>query len=198
MKEAIIIFVRNPELGKVKTRLAATVGDEPALDIYKQLLLHTMQIANKIHADKFIFYHEQIASDDIWNKKGFHKKLQCGKNLGEKMKNAFSFVFSEEYNKVIIIGSDCLQLNEAIVAEAFDSLSHNDTVIGPAKDGGYYLLGMKEILPCLFENKAWSTETVYEHTLEDIKRHHLSISILPVLTDVDTEKDWAESKKSIA
>ena len=197
MKEAIIIFVRNPELGKVKTRVAATVGDETALDIYKQLLFHTMQVADKNGADKFVFYHEQIEPDDIWNKKGFHKKLQSGSNLGEKMKNAFSFVFSEGYNKVIIIGSDCLQLTTAILNEAFAGLEQKDTVIGPARDGGYYLLGMKKMLPFLFENKAWSTATVYGNTLQDMQSHHLSTSLLPLLTDVDTEADWVESKNSI-
>ncbi len=197
MKEAIIIFVRNPELGKVKTRVAVTVGNETALDIYKQLLLHTMQVVDKCDADKFVFYYEQIEPDDIWNKKGFHKKLQSGSNLGEKMKNAFVFVFSEGFKKVIIIGSDCLQLNTVIVNEAFAGLDQKDIVIGPARDGGYYLLGMKKMLPFLFENKAWSTATVYEDTLQDTKRHHLSTSLLTVLTDVDTEADWVESKNSI-
>ena len=198
MKEAIIIFVRNPELGKVKTRLATTVGDESALDIYKGLLLHSMQVADKISADKFVFYHKQIETNDIWNKKGFLKKLQSGSNLGEKMKNAFSAVFIEGYHKVIIIGSDCLQLNTTIVKEAFACLDQDDTVIGPAKDGGYYLLGMKKMLPFLFENKVWSTATVYENTLQDMQRHQLSTGILPVLNDVDTEADWVESKNSIA
>lgn len=197
MKEALIIFVRNPEIGKVKTRLAATVGDETALDIYKKLLLHTMQVSNKSSADKFVFYHEQIEPFDIWNKKGFHKKLQSGNNLGEKMKNAFSFVFNEGYKKVIIIGSDCLQLNTNIINEAFAGLDQNDTVIGPANDGGYYLLGMKKMLAFLFEQKAWSTDTVYGHTLLDMQRCNLTTILLAVLTDVDTEADWEESKKAI-
>ena len=195
MKEAIIIFVRNPELGKVKTRVAATVGDEAALQIYKQLLLHTMEVADKKYADKFVFYHEQIEPDDIWNKKGFHKKLQSGSNLGEKMKNAFTFVFSEGYNKVIIIGSDCLQLNTDIVHEAFAALDQKDTVIGPAKDGGYYLLGMKENHGFLFDNKTWSTESVFDESMKDMQQHHLSTGLLPLLSDVDTEADWIESKK---
>ena len=195
MKEAIIIFVRNPELGKVKTRVAATVGDEAALQIYKQLLLHTMEVADKKYADKFVFYHEQIEPDDIWNKKGFHKKLQSGSNLGEKMKNAFTFVFSEGYNKVIIIGSDCLQLNTDIVHEAFAALDQKDTVIGPAKDGGYYLLGMKKNYGFLFDNKTWSTESVFDESMRDMQQQHLSTGLLPLLTDVDTEADWIESKK---
>ena len=195
MKEAIIIFVRNPELGKVKTRLAASVGDHAAVDIYKQLLLHTMQVADESSADKFVFYHEQIMQNDSWNKNGFFKKLQTGSDLGEKMKNAFSAVFTEGYSKVIIIGSDCLQLNSAIINEAFAGLEQNDTVIGPAKDGGYYLLGMKIMLPFLFDHKAWSTVTVFKDTIFNMRQHNLSTTILEVLTDVDTEADWLESKK---
>jgi len=195
VKEAIIIFIRNPELGKVKTRLAAGVGAETALDIYKQLLLHTMQVTDASNADKFVFYHEQIMQNDIWNKKGFFKNLQAGINLGEKMKRAFSTVFSEGYSKVIIIGSDCLELNSAFIKEAFAGLEQKDTVIGPAKDGGYYLLGMKINLPFLFENIAWSTDTVFNDTVFSMKQHNLSTALLPVLTDVDTEADWQESKK---
>ena len=195
MKNAIIIFVRNPELGKVKTRLAASVGDQAAVDIYKQLLLHTMQVADESSADKFVFYHEQIMQHDIWNKNGFFKKLQSGSNLGEKMKNAFSTIFTEGYSKVIIIGSDCLQLNSTIINEAFAGLEQNDTVIGPAKDGGYYLLGMKIMLPFLFDHKAWSTATVFKDTMFNMQQHYLSTTTLQVLTDVDTEADWLESKK---
>lgn len=197
MREAIIIFVRNPELGKVKTRLAATVGDDKALGVYKQLLAHTMQVADESHAAKFVFYHEQITKDDIWNKKDFYKKLQSGTDLGEKMKNAFSDVFNEGYHEVIIIGSDCLQLNAAVVDEAFTSLYEKDTVIGPAKDGGYYLLGMKKVHEFLFDNKVWSTDTVFTDSLADIQLHQLTNAILTVLTDVDTEEDWLESNKTI-
>lgn len=195
--EAIIIFVRNPELGKVKTRLAATVGDETALDIYKQLLAHTLKVADTSDADKFVFYHDQIQQDDIWNKKGFYKKLQTGHSLGDKMNNAFASVFNEGYARVIIIGSDCLLLNTTIIDNAFADLQDKDTVIGPAKDGGYYLLGMKQIHAFLFENKAWSTNTVFSESLKDLQAHELTIGILPVLTDVDTEDDWIESNKTI-
>ena len=144
MKDAVIIFVRNPELGKVKTRLAATVGDEEALNIYSLLLNHTMQEAGKVAANKFVFYHQQITTDDIWNGNGFYKKLQTGESLGDKMKAAFDEIFKLGYNKIMIIGSDCLQLKSAIINAGFCLLDEEDTVIGPAKDGGYYLLGMKK------------------------------------------------------
>lgn len=195
MKNAIIIFVRNPELGKVKTRLAATVGDEQALDIYCQLLNHTMQQATEVAADKFVFYHQQIKVDDIWTKDGFYKKLQTGESLGDKMKAAFDEIFKAGYDKIIIIGSDCLLLNSSIINDGFALLDEHDTVIGPATDGGYYLLGMKKNYGFLFDNKAWSTESVFDDSMKDMQHHHLSTGFLPVLTDVDTEANWIESKK---
>jgi hypothetical protein len=195
MKNAVIIFVRNPELGKVKTRLAATVGDEEALNIYCLLLNHTMQQAGKVAADKFVFYHQQIKADDIWNKDGFYKKLQTGESLGDKMKAAFDEIFNLGYNKIMIIGSDCLQLNSTIINAGFGLLDEHDTVIGPATDGGYYLLGMKKNYGFLFDNKAWSTENVFDDSMKDMQHHQLSTGLLPVLTDVDTEADWIESKK---
>ena len=195
MKDAVIIFVRNPELGKVKTRLAATVGDEEALNIYALLLNHTMQEAGKVAADKFVFYHQQITADDIWNGNGFYKKLQTGESLGDKMKAAFHEILELGYNKIMIIGSDCLQLNSTIINAGFGLLDEHDTVIGPAKDGGYYLLGMKKIYGFLFDNKTWSTESVFDESMKDMQQHHLSTGLLPLLTDVDTEADWIESKK---
>ena len=195
MKDALIIFVRNPELGKVKTRLAATAGDEKALDIYCRLLNHTMQQASEIAADKFVFYHQEIAANDIWNINKFYKKLQTGKSLGDKMKAAFDEIFKLGYKKVMIIGSDCLQLNSTIITTGFSLLNDNDTVVGPATDGGYYLLGMKKNYSFLFDNKTWSTESVLDESMEDMRQRHLSTGLLPVLTDVDTEVDWIKSKK---
>ena len=195
MKDAVIIFVRNPELGKVKTRLAATVGDDHALDIYCQQLNHTMEQASEIDADKFVYYHQQITVDDIWNGNGFYKKLQAGESLGDKMKAAFDEIFKLGYKNIMVIGSDCLQLNSTIINAGFSLLDEHDTVIGPAKDGGYYLLGMKKNYEFLFDNKTWSTESVFDESMKDMGQHHLSTGLLPVLTDVDTEADWIESKK---
>lgn len=195
MKQALIIFVRNPVLGKVKTRLAATIGDKKALDIYKELLQHTFNICSQVNADKFVFYHEEIMEDDIWNAAGFYKKLQAPADLGGKMKAAFLELFNAGYKKVIIIGSDCMQLTPAIIESGYSMLQEKDTVIGPATDGGYYLLGLCIMHEFIFENKKWSTASVFSQTLAELKQHHLSTGLLPELTDVDTEKDWLKSKK---
>ena len=197
MKKAIIIFVRNPELGKVKTRLAATLGHVKALSIYNELLLHTKEITQSLESDKFVFYNDAIEHDDLWNGQGFIKKLQSNKDLGDKMKQAFQQLFNEGYKKVLIIGSDCFELTSEFINDAFDLLDEKDMVIGPANDGGYYLLGMKKMQSFVFDNKDWSTETVYKETVKDILTHQLSYAALPILIDVDTENDWLKSKNKI-
>lgn len=197
MKQGLIVFVRKAELGKVKTRLAATIGDQKALHIYKELLQHSFEIANAIDADKFVFYHSEFENNDLWTAERFFKFVQINNDLGKKMNHAFTSLFEKGYEKAVIIGSDCFELDATIVNEAFESLNYNDVVIGPAKDGGYYLLGMKKIHSFIFENKEWSTSTVYNDTMADFRNQQLSFYVLPVLTDVDTEKDWLATKKSI-
>ena len=189
MKKALIIFVRKPELGKVKTRLAATMGDEKALDVYKELLLFTHNISLGVKADKFVFYLNEIEKIDLWSQGGYKKMSQCEGDLGEKMYNAFSSLFRNGYNQVMIIGSDCPELTTAIMEDAFKMLKHNDVVLGPANDGGYYLFGMKKLYTQLFKKVEWSTEKVLAQTLAACTSARLSYSLLPQLTDIDTEAD---------
>jgi rSAM/selenodomain-associated transferase 1 len=186
-KKALIIFTRNPELGKCKTRLAKTIGDESALEIYKHLLEHTAKLSEKVNADKYVFYSENIKREDIWDASIFNKKLQAGKDLGERMENAFTELLDLGYEKALIIGSDLLDLSSNDVNDAFEYLNDNDVVIGPAKDGGYYLLGMKNLHSEVFKNKTWGTAAVLENTLKDLKDS--TIYILKELTDIDTFED---------
>nr|WP_321221933.1 TIGR04282 family arsenosugar biosynthesis glycosyltransferase [uncultured Psychroserpens sp.] len=187
MKTALIVFTRNPELGKCKTRLAKTLGDQSALDIYKYLLQHTAQVAQQVEANRYVFYSVEINTNDIWSEAYFSKKLQNGNDLGERMHNAFDELFKAKYQKVIIIGSDLLDLNRDIIENAFKKLDHHDVVLGPAIDGGYYLLGMKQLHPAIFKNKAWGTETVRQDTLADLANK--SVYLLKPLNDIDTFDD---------
>lgn len=186
-KEALIIFVRNPVLGKVKTRIAATIGDENALAIYKHLLQYTKQIVSLVDVTKHIFYADELNGNDLWD--GNEKYLQSGVDLGDRMKNAFNCVFAKGYSKVIIIGSDCFELTPDILNSAFDKLDRSDIVIGPAKDGGYYLLGMGKPNPYLFDNIQWSTNRVLHETIEIMRENNLSFSLLTELNDIDEAKD---------
>ncbi|HEY5689280.1 MAG TPA: TIGR04282 family arsenosugar biosynthesis glycosyltransferase [Yeosuana sp.] len=186
-KNALIIFTRNPELGKCKTRLAKTIGDEAALEVYKYLLKHTAEISKNIKADKFVFYSDGVTKDDLWNTSIFRKKLQYGPDLGTRMENAFTELFQLNYKKVVIIGSDLLDLKTKHVDDAFQLLETNELVIGPAKDGGYYLLGMKSLHLKIFKNKAWGNSTVFKDTIKDIQNS--SYALMKELNDIDTFED---------
>lgn len=188
-KKAIILFTKNPELGKVKTRLAKTIGDEKALEIYIKLLEHTKAIVEPVDVDKFVFYSEKVLNNDDWDNSIYHKKVQVGADLGIRMKNAFQELFKLNYQSICIIGSDCYELNSEIINKAFTELEEKDVVIGPTFDGGYYLLGIKILYSELFENKNWSTETVYSDSIADVELLSLSYSNLVKLTDIDEEKD---------
>jgi uncharacterized protein len=196
-KSALIILVKNPILGKVKTRLAATIGDEKALDIYIQLLDKTRRITEQLAVDKFVYYDQEISQNDIWDARIFQKALQLPIGFGERIKQAFSDTFEQGYERICIIGSDCWQLTQQIIEKAFEKLFNHDVVMGPSTDGGYYLLGMKKHLPFLFDNKQWSTFTVSKDTWDDCYRHGLSCYLLDELTDIDTEEDLVtmETKK---
>ncbi|MDP5060335.1 MAG: TIGR04282 family arsenosugar biosynthesis glycosyltransferase [Maribacter sp.] len=179
----LLIFTRNPELGKGKRRLAATIGDQAALDIYKFLLNHTVAITKNLYAEKEVYYSEEIWKNDIWENQKFGKKLQVGEDLGARMANAFQQGFQKKYQKIIIIGSDMLDLSQEDLENAFKALEKNDFVVGPAEDGGYYLLGMKKFLPTLFYDKAWGSETVLKDTLADLKNE--TTALLETRNDVD-------------
>lgn len=187
MAQALIIFVRNPVLGKVKTRLAATMGNEKALTVYKHLLQHTRNITQHLPVTKFVFYADFINHDDVWN--GYEKRTQNGKDLGERMHNSFKELFAEGYKKICIIGSDCYELTQEILTEGFKKLNTVENVIGPATDGGYYLLGMQSPFKNLFSNIIWSSESVFTETKNKILEKNYSLYVLQTLTDVDEEKD---------
>ncbi|CAN5307021.1 TIGR04282 family arsenosugar biosynthesis glycosyltransferase [soil metagenome] len=191
-KSLLIIFTRNPELGKVKTRLAKGVGDQAALDIYKFLLNHTYAITRNLEVDKEVFYSENLPENDIWDPSIFNKELQQGEDLGQKMQHAFQLGFENGYKKLIIIGSDMYDLSSEDIYKAFRSLDTSDFVIGPAEDGGYFLLGMTRLHPQIFQNKAWGTSTVLENTLEDLKNENFTL--LDERNDVDHFEDIEHHK----
>lgn len=190
-KDTLIIFIKNPILHQAKTRLAKTVGAEEALHIYKMLLAHTRLITEPLKLNKELHYSDFIDTNDYWN--NYDKKLQAAGDLGQKITSAIEETFNHS-QKVCIIGSDCAELSEDIIKQAYQSLDQSDLVIGPANDGGYYLLGTNQYYPELFEDITWSTESVYEQTVSKAKNLNLSIKTLPELIDVDTESDWNQVK----
>lgn len=190
-KEKLIVFVKNEEEGKVKTRLAKTVGDEKALDIYRLLLGYTFDQIQPLKVTKEVCYSRFIKENDLWSEGSYSKELQKGDGLGERMSEAFRRSFEEEgMGKVLIIGSDCAELTTDILQEAFSRLDDHDVVIGPADDGGYYLLGMSKFIPELFTDISWSTGAVLKQTLEKADEENATYYKLQELHDVDIEADW--------
>ena len=186
-KNLLLVFTRNPELGKVKTRLAKTVGNATALKIYIFLLKRTRDIAVKVAADKAVYYSVKVRENDIWDASIFQKHQQVGEDLGIRMLHAFKNGFKAGYEKVIIIGSDLYDLTSETIENAIIALENNEVVIGPAEDGGYYLLGMNSLEEKIFKNKDWGTETVRKDTLKDLKDK--KVFLLGELNDVDIFED---------
>ncbi len=188
-----MIFVRNPVQGKVKTRLAKTIGEKKALAIYNDLLRYTYNSTRDARCHKVVFYSDFVGNNDIWDENVFHKEVQMGKDLGERMKNAFLTMLDKGFKKVVIIGSDCPEISTDLIDNAFGMLYCSDVVIGPATDGGYYLLGLKQMHDALFEKKSWSTSLLLNETIGELKTGSIPFSLLPELSDVDEEKDMTNS-----
>ena len=193
----LIIMVKNPELGKCKTRLAKTIGNEKALLVYKELLKYTSFITHNLEQDVQILYASFVDDNDMFNNQFFSKDVQVSGELGKKMQSAFENAFAKGYKKISIIGSDCRELTAQIIEQAFAYLQSQDAVIGPANDGGYYLLGLSKPFYDVFKNKFWSTESVYSDTINDFKNAGLTYANLPQLSDVDHEEDLTDELKNL-
>lgn len=192
---ALIIFLKNPQEGYVKTRLASQIGDAEALSVYQQLLEHTRNVALESGADAHLFYSDYIDEQDKWPATDFSKHEQTGDTLGEKMLNAFETIAEQGYEKMVIIGSDCPEITTQIIDDAFARLDEYDVVIGPAMDGGYYLLGMNVVYEQLFRGIEWSSEHVFDQTIYSMQQEGIVWYEMPILSDVDTEDDLPKMRK---
>ena len=189
MKELLMIFVRNPERGKVKTRLAKDIGDDRALRVYEKLLEKTLLETQHGGYHKWLFYSEKVTAKDLWGAEYVKKVQDPRPDLGMKMLKAFEEGFRAGYQRICIIGSDCYELTQKDTEEAFLALRGHDFVIGPANDGGYYLLGMNVLNQSVFSNKEWSSDTVFHSTIADLKAQKTTYLALRELTDIDTIED---------
>lgn len=193
MDNALIIFVRNLEKGKVKKRLAKSIGADKSLEVYKYLLDYTKNVTISCKYNLFVFYSHYIHINDVFDDNVYSKHLQEGNDLGERMMNAFTKVFDLGLKNICIIGSDCFELQIEILHQAFDRLHESNIVIGPSADGGYYLLGMNKLYPDFFKKKDWGTSAVLDDTLETINKLRLTSALLPELNDIDTIDDLLQT-----
>lgn len=184
----LLIFMCNPIFGKVKTRIAATSGDEMPLKIYLLLVAHTVSIIRHIEASKIVCYSDFVGEGCPWDDTCFKVK-QDGSDLGESMSNASKETFKYIFNKSLFIGDDCCDLTTEILAGAFMELGNNDVVLAPALDFGYYLLGIKKHHHLLFSNIAWGTNKVLEELISRCKKFGLEYFMPPLLSGIDEEAD---------
>lgn len=192
--DVLLIFARYPEPGKVKTRLARTLGPQAAAQLYKlvaETLVSRLKVGQKAWDKTIVFYDPPGKAESMrdWLGEGLSYLPQEGKDLGERLSNAVSTAFESGARRVVVIGSDCLAVTVEVLAQAFQHLCHKDVVIGPAEDGGYYLIGLSRETPELFFAVDWGTEKVFGQTLERIKRLELSFTTLKTLRDLDEPRD---------
>ncbi|MCG6145875.1 TIGR04282 family arsenosugar biosynthesis glycosyltransferase [Leptospira bandrabouensis] len=196
-KNKLIIFAKQPKLGKVKTRLASTIGDEKTLKIYFELLEVTKNVTSVIDAEKIVYWDELRDGHPNEFEFGYQNRIQTTGELGFKMENAFQNEFNLSARKIVIIGTDCPYLTKDIFEVAYSELDHVDFVVGPALDGGYYLLGMKEFSPFIFHSIPWSTKDVLSLTIESIRKNNKTFALLKELSDIDDINDLEQWKTEI-
>jgi rSAM/selenodomain-associated transferase 1 len=189
-KNLLIVFIKNIILGKVKTRLAETIGDVGAFKIYSELVQATEDATLKVNADKHIYFSDLVIPSK-WEED--EKFVQRGANLGERMKNAFQDGFDKGYKNIVLIGSDLPNLSKEIIDRGFDGLQESEIVFGPAEDGGYYLVGMAKMNASIFENKPWSESKLLEITLHELNQEFKKVTLIETLNDIDTYEDLITS-----
>ncbi|MDP8962444.1 MAG: TIGR04282 family arsenosugar biosynthesis glycosyltransferase [Cyanobacteriota bacterium] len=194
MRERLIIFTRYPEPGKTKTRLIPVLGEEGAATLQRQMTEHKLAEVRKLQVFHplsievhFAGGNEQLMQG--WLGSNIIYRHQSEGDIGCRMASAFQASFEGGMNRVVLIGSDCPDLNAQLLAQAFQALEQHDLVLGPARDGGYYLIGLHHLLPELFTGISWSTAEVLQQTQSIAKRLELAVAYLPLLSDVDRPED---------
>jgi rSAM/selenodomain-associated transferase 1 len=192
MNNALILFLKYPERGRVKTRIAASLGDDFTFGLYTAFIKDLLVMAGLVGADKILAIDKPsvpVASLDFGT--GYSVIRQDGKDIGERMQNAFEYVFNSGYKKAVLIGSDLPGLPAALVENAFASLDATDAVIGRSSDGGYYLIGFRKetCSPDYFKGITWSTSSVFQQTIEKFSRAKKIVHMLPEWIDIDDQND---------
>jgi len=198
--ECVIFYVKWPQKGKVKTRLALEIGSDYAIDLYRCFILDLTDTLKKLSQDVILCY-SPIDSETAfrsWLGDRFRYSPQPDGDLGIRMKRSFVQAFENGYERVVLIGSDTPDLPAETLKQAFAELEETDAVIGPAVDGGYWLIGFRSsgFYPGVFEGISWSTETVLAETMKRFRQKTVPVAVLPQRRDIDTLdslSQWHES-----
>ncbi len=192
-QSCILFFVKNPVKGEVKSRLAAALGETIAVELYKNFILDMLTTIDSCKARCLICFFPEGAQKKLkhWLGRSYHYLPQEGKDLGERMKNGFLEAFLMKCKNVVLIGSDIPDLPLSPLKQAFRMLKTHDAVVGPAHDGGYYLIGFRHdtFVPEVFDRLTWGGKTVLRNTLNRLKKRGYRVHLLPARNDVDTVAD---------
>lgn len=190
-KECLIVFAKEPQKGKVKTRLEGYLSKAQCVNLYKAFLRDTFELVNKIPCEYKILAYESHGKDFKYLKKMAPHYIfyrQSGFTLGERMFNACKFAKSKDVPKIVIIGSDSPDLPASSIEKAFGLLDGSDVVLGPSFDGGYYLIGLKSACAGLFKGIVWSSAAVFKDTIENARKLKKKVALLAKRYDVDDAK----------
>ncbi len=189
--ERLIILLKAPRLGTVKTRLAASLGPSVALAAYREMVERLLVNLQPLRGIELRYSPDDALADiQPWVRGDWRTRAQGKGDLGQRLILAFADAFQDHARRVVIIGSDCPAVTADDIHAAWTRLTDHDLVVGPAADGGYWLIGLTQPRPALFQNVAWSTDAVLAETLRRADQLHLRVHLLRPLADIDTEQDW--------
>ncbi len=201
MKQVLLCFLKFPEPGNVKTRLARDLGAMAAAQLYlalaERVITEVYPLDNSYELRLCYDPKHPVQRYQEWIGDSWTFQKQQGSDLGARMSHALEQALGEGYHKAMVIGSDCIGMDEGLIAGAFRDLDRQDFIIGPSTDGGYYLLGLKRTHPWIFEKMEWSTERVLETTLDRIDARGLAVKNLAEKMDIDTLEDLIRFRKSL-
>jgi uncharacterized protein len=197
-RDKLIIFVKAPRPREVKTRLAEGIGPEAACEAYCELVDRVLDQVSSFRDVELRFAPDDAVKEvKPWLRANWTATAQGRGHLGERLTRTFADAFAEGCARVVAIGSDCPDLTARDVMEAWNALETQEVVVGPASDGGYWLIGLNAQCDRIFEQIDWSTARVFDQTMERVKASGKSYHLLRQLTDVDTEYDWKAYRKKM-
>jgi rSAM/selenodomain-associated transferase 1 len=187
----LVVFTRAPRPGSVKTRLAEAIGAEAACGAYRQLVEALLANLTALPGVELRFTPADASAEvNPWLRADWSAVPQSEGDLGQRLHAAFAAHFLADAQRVIIIGSDCPDVTAADIEDAWLALEGHDVVLGPALDGGYWLIGLRAASPELFADMPWSTDRVFGETMHRARERNMRVAVLHELSDVDTPADW--------
>ncbi len=198
-KTLLGVFAKFWEAGKVKTRLATDTNDTFAAELYKAFILTTLERVSGVADAQHLAVTpaERLSDFALVTPPNWTITTQSSGDLGCRMQAFFQQAVEHQFEKTVLIGTDSPTIPPAIIQQAFDLLDHADCVIGPAADGGYYLIGCTTSVPPVFNNIDWSSDQVFQQTISALQHHDVSYKLLPPWFDVDTIEDLRKLRESI-